>query len=247
MNRDPQNLASGEYWAAGYRRQPLQYRPERVWFADLFARYFPAGGTCFEVGCYPGDYLIHLGRAFGYTVHGIDQTPATAALAEHLRAHGVAVGRIHQGDFLSFTPPQRYEAVVSVGFVEHFSDFETVIQRHADLLAPGGTLLLAAPNFRRMQYVFHRLFDRENLERHVLAAMDLSRWREILAARSLEILFADYYGTFDFWMDAERPSLVSRVAGQALYRAGKAISRRVHRPTPSWSPFLVIVARRPAA
>jgi 2-polyprenyl-3-methyl-5-hydroxy-6-metoxy-1,4-benzoquinol methylase len=245
LNDERQNRASAEYWEAGYGRGPLQYCPERVLFQDLFARFFQPGGSCFEVGCYPGDYLIHLGRQFGYTVHGIDQTPATGELPAHLTANGVKVGRIHCGDFLTFVSPEQYDTVVSVGFIEHFANYEEVMVRHLDLLKPGGTLLLAAPNFRRMQYVLHRLFDRENLERHVLTAMDLPRWRQILQEQSMEILFADYFGTFEFWMDAERPSLLARFAGQALHRAGNAINKRIHRPTASWSPYLVIVARKP--
>ena len=68
----------------------------------------------------------------------------------------------------------------SFGFIEHFWNLEEVIERHVKLVKPGGTLILAAPNFRGLQYAFDRLLDAANLRRHVIKAMDLRAWREIL-------------------------------------------------------------------
>src|SRR4051794_27786145 len=98
------SVVQQEYWDQFYRRTGLESYPGDVpvQFKELFARHLPRGGTCFEVGCYPGPYLIHLGREFGYTVSGIDLTPDVVNLGEHVARHGVAVGAFYHGDFLTF-------------------------------------------------------------------------------------------------------------------------------------------------
>jgi 2-polyprenyl-3-methyl-5-hydroxy-6-metoxy-1,4-benzoquinol methylase len=37
--------------------------------------------------------------------------------------------------------------VISFGFIEHFDNPENVIQKHLDLLKPGGILIVGVPNF----------------------------------------------------------------------------------------------------
>ena len=150
-----------------YGSQQLSYNPRIIPFRDLFARYLPRGGTCFEVGCYPGMFLAYLGLEHEFTVSGIDATPqVTDRLVRHLEKLGVRVGTLHHGNVFTFVSPERYDVVCSFGFIEHFAHVDNVIGRHVALLKPGGTLVLTCPNFRGLQYVLHRLLDSENLARH---------------------------------------------------------------------------------
>jgi SAM-dependent methyltransferase len=242
------SLAPQEYWDEAYAGLDLHYRPERVPFGELFALYLPSSGTCFEVGCYPGDFLIYLGQQFGYRVSGIDRTPLTElALPDHCRRHGVSVGELSCGDFFSVPIADRYDVVASFGFVEHFDDVEAVIERQADLVADGGTIVISAPNFRRGQYVLHRLLDADNLRRHSLPAMDLERWARVLRSRGFEILFAGYAVTADFWIDHPNPSKLRFLAARGVQRLAGAVTRLVDFPNPVFSPYMICFARKPAA
>lgn len=65
--------------------------------------------------------------------------------------------RFVQGDLLD--PPReilgsRFDAVVSVDVIEHFSeaDGRTLIERYAGLLRPGGTMILGSPNVLSSPY-----------------------------------------------------------------------------------------------
>lgn len=154
---------------------------------------------------YPGAFLIYLGQHFDYVVSGIDQKPLTElALPDHCRRHGVSVGELICGDFFTASL-NTYDVVTSFGFVEHFDDVEALIERQADLVADGGTIVISTPNFRRGQYVLHRLLDADNLRRHSLPAMDLERWARVLRGRGFEVPFTGYAVTAD-WIDHPQPS-----------------------------------------
>jgi 2-polyprenyl-3-methyl-5-hydroxy-6-metoxy-1,4-benzoquinol methylase len=238
------NVVHQSYWDDGYSRMRTAYRPERVEMKDLFDRYLPTGGTCFEVGCYPGDYLIYLGRQFGYTVNGIDLAPGLDQLPTHIRAQGVEVGTFHREDFLTFAPEKKYDVVYSLGFVEHFTNFEEVIEKHVSLLNHGGTLVLACPNFRGLQYVLHRVFDAENLRRHCLKAMNLRRWRRIFVRHHLTILYHGYYGTAGFWTETTREGVLGQRGASHVARVLRSIDRRIHWPNSLLSPYMASVVRK---
>jgi hypothetical protein len=135
--------------------------------------------------------------------------------------------------------------VCSFGFVEHFTDTRLVLNRHAELVAPGGRLEISCPNFRGIQWVLHRWLDPSNLSRHVTAAMNLSLWQETLSQAGFQTLHAGYYRTFDFWTEDIISHPVNQLAKRAILRVGRAIDRRTNWPSSWFSPHQILVARRP--
>jgi SAM-dependent methyltransferase len=233
------------YWDQLYAERPLQYDEESVLFKDVFERYLPRRGSCFEVGCYPGGFLIYLGSRFGYTVNGIDATPdVNVRLPAFIEQHGVGVGTFLHGDFFSSAIEELFDVVCSFGFIEHFHDPEAVIRRHCALVAPGGTLIITCPNFRRVQWLLHRWLDPVNLSRHVLTAMNLKRWNGVLRQLGFEVVHSGYYRTFDFWTEDMIQHPVNQFAKRLILRYGHALDRRINLPTSWLSPYMVTVARR---
>jgi SAM-dependent methyltransferase len=232
------------YWDASYDAMPLAYHESSVLFKDLFDRFLPHGGDCLEIGCYPGSYLIYLGKRFGYTLHGIDATPHVTALPAFFASKEVRTGEIIHGDFLAFRPRRTYDVVASFGFVEHFYDLELVLRKHAELVAPGGTLVVSCPNFRRVQWLLHRALDYRNLKRHVLASMDLRRWRDILDRAGLDVIWDGYYRTIDFWADSPGSKL-ERSIGKRISSAARFVDQRLRMPNRFTSPYLVSISRKP--
>jgi len=238
---------SQEYWDAGYEHLDLVYKPETIEFRELFERHLKPQGTCFEIGCYPGNFLIYLGTRFDYVVSGIDTTSyVLSRLPQHLINHGVKVGKFHQGDFLSFESSDVYDVVCSFGFIEHFSNLEEVIERHIRLVKPGGILIISCPNFRGLQYIFHRLLDPANLERHVLKAMSLSRWNRVLKRNGMMTIYQGYYRTADFWVDTPRSRRWAELAIECIKWATKQIDRRVNWPNPLLSPHMISFSQKNA-
>lgn len=233
------------YWDKAYADMPLVYNSDNIDFRELFDRYLSPGGSCFEVGCYPGNFLIYLSRRFGYEVSGIDTTPYTITrLPEHIRSNGAKIGNFYQADFLSFKSMKSYDVVCSFGFVEHFAHFEDIIQKHIQLVKPGGTLIISCPNFGGMQYIFRRLLDPISLRRHVLKAMNLHLWRLILENNDMRILYLGYYRTAAFWVDEVYPQQWRRFVTRGIVRATQEIDRHVNFPNPLLSPYMISFSRK---
>ena len=239
------SVVDSSYWDSSYAKAPLVYRPELLEFRDLFAEHLRPGGSCFEVGCYPGSYLLYLCKTFGYVANGIDQTPfVRSRLPAYFEEHGVEVDQLWHDDFMILQTDRKFDVVCSFGFLEHFRNFGEIIERHMSLVATGGILIISCPNFRGLQWAMHRLVDPVNLERHVLPAMDLEAWKRILARAGMTPLYHGYYRTADFWFDTPRPGRQAARFGRWLGRVARRIDQRLHWPNGLTSPHMISISRR---
>ncbi|WP_440950019.1 class I SAM-dependent methyltransferase [Methanosphaerula subterraneus] len=239
------SIVDQNYWDKGYQNLTLRYNEDSILFKEIFDKYLKPNGTCFEVGCYPGGYLVYLGKKFNYTVNGIDRTPFIEdRLPSFLNSERVKIGHFFNEDFLNFDPPETYDVVCSFGFIEHFSDLDAVIEKHTDLLKPSGILIIACPNFTRGQYIFHRLFDSKNLDRHVVETMSLPRWREILKKNNMEILYDGYYKTINFWTESFPQNFISQKILDIIQKTSNKIDRHVHIPNRWFSPYMISISKK---
>jgi SAM-dependent methyltransferase len=157
-----------------------------------------ASGGALEIGCAPGRWLAFLSKEFGLAVSGIEFTAdGAAATRRNLELLGVRQADIREGDFLQVPPSPKYEVVVSFGFVEHFTDVEAVIARHAAWVRPGGLLIIGVPNFRGVHGWLQKGLDREVLAHHNLAIMDVDRLNEIGPASGLVTDSVVYLGSLE--------------------------------------------------
>jgi 2-polyprenyl-3-methyl-5-hydroxy-6-metoxy-1,4-benzoquinol methylase len=244
VNRISRVIVKQEYWDQSYASLPLAYDEDGVQFKELFKRFVPRGGSCFEVGCYPGNYLAYFGRRFGYTVSGIDTTPFIRdKMPAFLESLGVPVGELHCGEFMAFQTGKQYDMVFSNGFVEHFENYREVIRKHIALVKPGGTIVLSAPNFRNLQFVLHWMLDRQNLRRHVLSAMNLGAWHSVLSESGMEPLYHGYYRTWEFWADSVQNS-TRKLLTRYIRAVARRVDARVNWPNPLLSPYMVSISRK---
>ncbi len=239
-------LVDQSYWDRSYADMAPTVAPPgdvvRTWLETQIPR--PTGEQhVLEVGCFPGRYLGVLGQ-LGYTVHGIDLTPAVRRMKPGLDALGLRTGDFHEADFLSFEPGRRYDVVCSFGFIEHFQDWAAVLRKHAALVAPGGRIIIETPNFRgAVQQLFHRWLDAENLKRHNLAAMVPQAWADVLRSEGFTVERAGYFGPFDFWHDSGGSGLVRRV-GFGLLRLISPLLKHLPEGSATWSPYAGLIAHK---
>ena len=177
--------------------------------AVLWERLYPvylsnaAGLKAVEIGSAPGTFLVELAQRFGVEPYGIEYTPHGAALNRRLfEQNGISADNVLHDDFFSeqlhTRHRERFDVVISRGFIEHFDDPRSVIDRHVNLLKPGGTLIVHIPNFRGINYAIQRLLDRQILDVHNLTIMDLHAFRALFDAAQLEERFCGYHGAFTF-------------------------------------------------
>lgn len=235
-------LVEQSYWDNSYRGVPPSLQPPSDALSAWIKRYVPpgAGKSCLEIGCYPGRYLAVLGE-LGYTLNGIDLTPAVLGMKEAFEKK-YSTGTFQQLNFLDFKSETPFALVCSFGFIEHFTDWETVLRKHAELVEPGGTIVVEVPNFRgTLQRFLHRRLDAENLRRHNLEAMRPDRWARVLSDAGFDIGWQGYFGKFVFWHDHGRHGFWQR----ALLRTLRMLTPLLRMLPEGWSavsPYVGIIA-----
>lgn len=241
------NVVNQEYWDHSYANLNLEYDEDQILFKSLFQKYlsYNPQGSCIEIGCYPGNYLMYLCKQYGYIANGVDTTPyINNRLTSYLKSNNISIGDFYQQDIMHFKPSSTYDLVCSFGFIEHFNNMEEIILKHIELVKPSGVLIISCPNFRKIQYILHRLLDTDNVGRHVLENMDLEKITEILEKYDMEILFEGYFKTADFWIDLNRQNILKLKISQIVTYVCNFIDKHVDKPNSWLSPHMICIAKR---
>lgn len=122
-------------------------------FTDIFTRFlrYDHDKTCIEIGCNPGYFLVHMHKHYGFKIFGVDYINIEWT-RKNLHNFGISDFSPQKIDFLNWHTDQLFDVVFSSGFIEHFDDYRELFWMHAQLLKPGGMLILIVPNFRYGQY-----------------------------------------------------------------------------------------------
>lgn len=157
-----------------------------------------SSGSALEIGCAPGRWLAYLADEFGYRVFGIEYTAEGAdATRRNLEILGVRDAEVREGDFFTEPPSPTYDLVISLGFVEHFTDVTGVIARHGAWTRPGGRIIIGVPNFLSVHGTAQGILDAGVLGKHNLSIMSTDKLRELGVAAGLEPESARYLGSFE--------------------------------------------------
>lgn len=230
-------IADSAFWEHYWRRLRLPsvvdkgFSFERCLAAHLVRQLSGCRGDVLDIGCAPGKWMALLSRECGLRPSGIEYSDAGyAATARNLDMLGVEYGRLWKGDFLSVAPDRTFDVVLSLGFIEHFTDPDAVIDRHLEWLKPGGVLILGVPNFRGIYRRIQAVLDASVLEKHNLGVMSLEYFREIALRFALSPEFLGYIGSFEPLLPIPREQ--GNTAGQTVVKGllyGAILLRRRYR------------------
>lgn len=252
-------LADRDYWARCSERIHVPHRIDRAFKNDrtildtILAHVPPANFDkwAVEIGCAPGRWLVFLNREMGYCVSGYEYVEAAAAKTrENLALCGVpaAQSNVITADFLQGEAEPQYDLVVSLGFIEHFTNHEEIMSRHVDLLKPGGYLVVGIPNFsglnRWIQGVTDRYLTDKVLDHHNLKVMNVAVFHEVGRRHDLEELYCRYTGGFERGLfgarEITRP-LIRILTSLVIYTCALLLGRIDSRLT---SGYILAVFRR---
>ena len=181
------------------------YDDHQIWDC-IYRRYMPRpGASVVEVGSAPGEHLVKLSETFGLVPYGIEYSPEGVEVNRALfAARGLAPQNVVSMDFFSDECLARYrdhfDVVVSRGFIEHFKDPGAVVDRHIELLKPGGLLIVTIPNLRGVNRALTGLFHRELIPMHNLEIMSKLPFFQLFDTTRLRPLVCAYVGTFNFYL-----------------------------------------------
>ena len=146
-----------EFYDADYYegRAEYSYRDERkktryddyVFRARLknIARFTAPPADFLDVGCAFGSFVAAAGRA-GYRARGLDVSPYAV---EEGRSRGLDLrrGELSPGVY----PPGSFDVATLIEVLEHLPDPETALGTLAEILRPGGLLVLQTANYAGLQ------------------------------------------------------------------------------------------------
>jgi SAM-dependent methyltransferase len=151
-------LTERDYWdgsgyrtASGLARLWLPASFASVHYQTLLRRYLRPGMRVIEIGVAPGLDLIDAARRLRIDPYGVDYSePGIRATRRNFARAGFDERRIVHADLFAAdfqeANRKRYDAVLSAGFVEHFSDPAEAVANHLTLLKPGGVAVISVPN-----------------------------------------------------------------------------------------------------
>jgi len=245
------NLADEEFWAEDYLAGvELPARPDPTiaferCLAAALERFAPvtAGAHVIEFGCAPAKWLVFYAERFGAQVSGIEYTEHGVALSRANLAATAIRGAIHHADVFTLAPAE-HDLVLSLGFIEHFTDLEGAFARHVEFLAPRGLLVVGVPNYVGLLGAVQRWTDPAHLALHNLAAMQPDLYARLAERHGLIVRSQRHLGGPDpviIRLGRRRGRLVTSPLG--IVRRPRAMDRVNHR----WlSSYLLTVLQRPA-
>jgi cyclopropane fatty-acyl-phospholipid synthase-like methyltransferase len=156
----------------------------------------------FEVGCAPGKWLIYLAENFNYSVDGCEYIEAASKKTrENLNICGITEYNIYTGDFLEIEFENKYDVVISLGFIEHFVDSDSVCKKHASLLKENGILVIGVPKLTGLNYYLAKQVDKsiddKLIPNHNLDIMNLEHFKKMGNVIGCDNMFVDVIGGFE--------------------------------------------------
>jgi SAM-dependent methyltransferase len=181
------------------------YDDHQIWNV-LYPRHMPhPGSAVVEIGSAPGEHLARLSETFGLVPYGIEYSDSGVEVNRAVfAARGLDAANVIPMDFFSEECLLRYretfDVVVSRGFIEHFVDPALVVDRHLDLLKPGGLLIVTIPNLRGINHSLTHFFHRELIPMHNLKIMSKPAFLQLFDTARVRPLTCGYIGTFSFYL-----------------------------------------------
>ena len=196
-------VLEASFTGEGLRKYFYSYSDHLLWNV-IFKKYLPKteGARVLEVGSAPGDFLVRLHKTYGFIPYGVEYSELGVVQNKKVFSwYNIEPDNVLHADFFDDKYQQKFrgyfDIVVSRGFIEHFTDVEDVIEKHLNVLAEGGCLVVSIPNLnRRSLYgACASLFHKERLEVHNLDIMSKEAFNKLFKRKDLVASFCDYYGT----------------------------------------------------
>ncbi|WP_375234795.1 class I SAM-dependent methyltransferase [Winogradskyella sp.] len=156
------------------------------------------GKSLIEIGGFPGRYLSYLSSKFGVVPTCLDYNSDASQIKRTFDVMNVKENTILQEDFTTYMPNNSYDYVLSNGFIEHFDNYNLILDMHTKYLKEEGRLLIMIPNMKGYIKLYKSLVDNENLKIHNLKCMSLEVFRDFAERNKLKTVHLSYFGGFPF-------------------------------------------------
>lgn len=211
------NIVKKEYWEKYYTNFNIKKPSDKDTIVKLIKKYIPKNASkdynAIEIWWFPWRYLSIFWDLW-YKLNCIDIVDNINIMKDFLTSQEYIVEEIINEYFPINNNKynNKYNVVCSFWFIEHFKNYDEIIIEHSKLVKKNWYLLITTPNFKYgFQYYFHKIFDKENFDRHVIESMNPSKWWDILKKEWFEIINLWYTWWFDYWTETENKLLTKKI------------------------------------
>lgn len=196
------------YWGNISLPQTINYdfNNDRV-IAQTLKKYIPEASfdkKAVEIGCAPGKWLVFLNKELGFKIHGYEYLDIAAhKTEENLLANNIdkSMFTVKVEDFLQSDLNDKFNLVLSLGFVEHFDNYEEILQKHYLITEKDGYIAIGIPNYRGITFLIQQYIDNvcngDIIKNHNLKVMNLSIFETFATTHHLQKIFLGYIGGFE--------------------------------------------------
>jgi len=239
-------LTNKKFWSEYWMKKnkiDCSIIPETFLFHDVLNEYVPKTKKIkfLEIGGYPGQWAIFFAKYWRADSTLLDRYVDMKVIKSLSKVNDVENINVIEGDVFDLAVETKFDVVMSAGFIEHFSDVNSVVDRHVQFLKPNGTLVLTVPNLLGLNGLLQKTFDKKNYEIHYLETMCEQNLEKIIKSQNLEIVYIGYYGKFGLWLEdiMNKPKWL-----RLLVRLSDKLGRILVRfNSKIFSPHLVVIAR----
>lgn len=205
------HLTDRTFWENYWKNYEYEKIPSKVPFNYLMPL-LKDKNNFIEIGGFPGVFAAYFYKKGCKNVSLLDFYIDQQIVNKFEEKNDIPANTITciESDFFKFQSSQKYDIVFSYGFIEHFSDTEDVINRHIQLLADQGRLLIVLPNFRGINGWVQYIFDRKNYDAHNMESMKITYLREIIAKSGLQKASVEYTRKPIVWLSPNVGTLLGR-------------------------------------
>lgn len=197
-----QKLTTKAYWEQYYAHNHAQKKHiihvcsayDKYW--DILIQQNAQNKSLIEIGGYPGRYLAYVGSRYNLNVTCLDYNSDTAQIKNCLKAMEVHNYELLVEDFTTYEPENQYDFLLSNGFIEHFENFDEILDLHVKYLKKNGRMLVMIPNMRGYIKFYKYLVDYKNLKIHNLKSMRKTVFESFAERNNLKVIHLSYFGGF---------------------------------------------------
>jgi 2-polyprenyl-3-methyl-5-hydroxy-6-metoxy-1,4-benzoquinol methylase len=170
-------------------------------FQRLLRKWIRPGMNVLEIGAAPGRQLAWVAKTLRANVAGVDSSVEGMELAGKLFTKYHLQADLRCEDVFSTSFPSSYfDLVYSTGVIEHWQDPRGIVEKHIDLVAPGGVVLITIPNYSGINAWIEKQFYPEFQETHQCGIMSKSGLLSVVPERARDAARVYPYGRVGAWL-----------------------------------------------
>ncbi|NMD00919.1 MAG: class I SAM-dependent methyltransferase [Bacteroidales bacterium] len=203
MKKAKDELTEKEFWNNYWNNIKLPQTVNPFFsFERCLANYFKKvlansnKGNIIEIGCAPGKWMKFF-QDLGFITYGIEYCIEAGIKTNENLKHLNSNAKVVIADFFNNTFKAKFDSIYSLGFVEHFTNVEKVIEDHFHYIKPDGFVVIGIPNFKGINYLIQRFLNPQIIEAHNLNCMNKEFFKNFALKNNLDIISLRYLGSFE--------------------------------------------------